>query len=75
MKDKTMKTEPFESTYALLVRSEEKERSASETVIYMVLILSTVFSIWQAAQQTVTVPTKLHGPSVVQSAEVAKNNA
>ena len=64
MKDKTMKNETFESTYAMLVRSEEKERSLSETAVYLLLILSTVFSIWQAAHQPVTVPTSLipHAP-------------
>jgi hypothetical protein len=45
-----------ESTYALLVRSEEKERNLSETAIYMLLILGAVFSVWQVAQQPVNLP-------------------
>jgi hypothetical protein len=45
-----------ESTYALLVQSEEKERNLSETVIYMLLILGAVFSVWQVAQQPVNLP-------------------
>jgi hypothetical protein len=46
----------FESTYALLVRSEEKSRSLLETVAYAILILSAVFSIWQFAHQSVAFP-------------------
>ena len=46
----------FESTYALLVRSEEKGRGILETVLYAILILSVVFSIAQFAQHSVKVP-------------------
>jgi hypothetical protein len=42
------------STYALLIQSEEKERSLSETIIYILLVGAAVFSIWQAALQPVT---------------------
>ena len=59
MKTQTATSEAFESTYALICRSEEKERSVSETVIYLLLILSAVFSIWQIAQQPFRVPTNL----------------
>lgn len=45
-----------ESIYSLLVRSEEKERNLSETAVYLLLALSTVFSIWQFAQQPLNVP-------------------
>jgi hypothetical protein len=45
-----------ESTYALLVRSEEKGRTALGTVVYTLLFLSVVLSIWQFAQQPVNVP-------------------
>lgn len=47
----------FESTYALLVRSEEKSRSQLETLIYGLLVVSAVFSIWQFAHQSVILPT------------------
>ncbi len=57
MNANTTTSEGFESTYALLLRSEEKERSISETVIYVLLILSVVFSIWQVAQQPFRLPT------------------
>jgi len=51
-----MNTPHEESTYALLVRSEEKGRSVLETLLYTLFILSAVFSIWQFAQQRVVVP-------------------
>jgi hypothetical protein len=47
-----------ESTYALLVRSEEKERGLLETVLYAFFILSTVAAIWQFAQQPVNIPAR-----------------
>ncbi|MDP9253833.1 MAG: hypothetical protein M3O66_02650 [Verrucomicrobiota bacterium] len=48
---------PHESTYGLLVRSDEKGRSAIELIVYALLIWSAVFSIWQFAQQPITLPT------------------
>jgi hypothetical protein len=48
--------EIHESTYALLVRSEEKERSLFETIAYGLFILSAVAAIWQFAQQAVNLP-------------------
>jgi hypothetical protein len=69
MKQKTLSAEGFESTYALLVRSEEKERSMFEGVAYLVFILSAVFSIWNVAQQPVVLPASavIHTTSVAQS--------
>ena len=46
----------FESTYALLVRSEEKGRGVLEIAVYAAFILSVVFSILQFALMPVTVP-------------------
>ena len=46
----------FESTYALLVRSEEKKRNVLEILVYTLLILSAMFSIGQFAHQTVAFP-------------------
>jgi len=40
----------FESTYALLVRSEEKGRGVLEILVYAVFILGVVLSIWQFVQ-------------------------
>jgi hypothetical protein len=48
----------FESTYALLVRSEEKGRGVLEILVYAVFILGVVFSIWQFAQT----PVKISAP-------------
>ena len=69
MKQNTLSAEGFESTYALLVRSEEKERSLFEGVAYLIFILSAVFSIWLVAQQPVELPKDgvIHTTSAVQS--------
>jgi hypothetical protein len=48
--------EIHESTYALLVRSEEKERSLLETIAYGLFILSAVTAIWQFAHQPINLP-------------------
>jgi hypothetical protein len=50
------KTNQQESTYALLVRSEEKSRGVLEIVLYALFILSAVVPLWQFAQQPVKVP-------------------
>ncbi|MEY2499143.1 MAG: hypothetical protein QOD12_2699 [Verrucomicrobiota bacterium] len=36
-----------ESTYSLLVRSEEKKRALIEIVVYGVIILSAIAAIWE----------------------------
>ena len=41
MKTTSTNPETFESTYALLLRSEEKQRSRFETLIYTILAVST----------------------------------
>ncbi|MEY2488601.1 MAG: hypothetical protein QOC70_543 [Verrucomicrobiota bacterium] len=76
MKTNTLSAEGFESTYALLVRSEEKERSVFEGVAYLVFILSAVFSIWQVAQQPVALPKGdvIHTTSVARSAETNRQS-
>lgn len=56
MKQNILSKEGFESTYALLVRSEEKERGMFEDMAYLVFILSAIFSIWHVAQQPVELP-------------------
>ena len=55
--------ENFESTYALLVRSEEKGRSVLETVLYAIFILSVTAGIWQFAQT----PVKVSAPGIERS--------
>ena len=71
MKHTTLSAEGFESTYALLVRSEEKERNLFEGAAYLVFILSAVFSIWQVAQQPAPTRTNpvLHATSITQPAD------
>jgi hypothetical protein len=68
MKNSTLSTEGFESTYALIVRSEEKERNLFEGAVYLVLILSAVFSIWQAAHQPIALRDSARSISIAQSA-------
>ena len=54
----------FESTYALLVRSEEKGRGVLEILVYAVFVLSVVLSIWQFAQTPLKIPTRGLEPCV-----------
>jgi hypothetical protein len=65
----------FESTYALIVRSEEKSRTLLETVLYVIFVLSVIVGIWQFAQT----PVKLSAPGlercVVCEASPAQNPA
>lgn len=53
---KTTHPETFESTYALIVRSEEKQRSRFELLIYALLIASAMFAISQFGHQAATMP-------------------
>jgi hypothetical protein len=72
MKTKTH-SQGFESTYALIVRSEEKERCIFEGAVYFAVVLSALFSIWQAATQTVLLPlTTVHTTSISQSASTTQ---
>ncbi len=43
-----------ESTYQLLVRSEEKERGLIEGIVYLLLVIATTASIWQLSYEPVT---------------------
>ena len=53
------KPDGFESTYALIMRSEEKHRSRIETLIYTMLIVSTVFAVSQFGREAMTLPTDI----------------
>ncbi len=77
MKANTTSPEGFESTYAMILRSEEKERSISEIAVYAVLIMSTVFSVWQLGQYPFMVPTSLrtHSSSIAQSIDSQRPRA
>ena len=56
MKQNILTPDCFESTYALLMRSEERERNMFEAVAYLIFIISAVFSIWHMAQQPFEMP-------------------
>ena len=58
----------FESTYALLVRSEEKQRSRFETLVYTLLIVSTTFAVAQFGRQAVMMPSSITRVSTTVSA-------
>jgi hypothetical protein len=51
-----LKDQHEESTYALLIRSEEKSRNALEVAIYPLLILGPLIAMWQFAQQPINIP-------------------
>ena len=58
------------STYAVLVRSEQDERSVAEAAVYLLFILSAVFSIWMVAKQPITFPVDAatHRAAIAQTA-------
>jgi hypothetical protein len=45
-----------ESTYAMLVREEERERTALETLLYFLVVVSAIAAIWQFARQPIDLP-------------------
>jgi hypothetical protein len=55
MNQETDMTKQFESTYALLVCSEEKSRNVLEIVLYAILLLSVVVGISQFARTEVKI--------------------
>ncbi len=70
MKTQAYSAEGFESTYALLVRSEEKERSIFEGAVYFAVVLSALISIWQFAVQPVALPlSTIHTTSISEPAK------
>ncbi len=52
----TVMCNEHKSTYALLVRSEEKGRGIMETLVYALFGLSVIVSIWQFVQQPNRLP-------------------
>jgi hypothetical protein len=77
MNMKTNNQHQSPTTYALLMRSEEKERGLSETLITALLIGSAVFSIWHAATQPLALPiTHLRfAPAIAHTAAVQQPGA
>jgi len=70
MKTTSTNPEAFESTYALLVRSEEKQRSRFETLIYTLLIVSTTFAVAQFGRQAAMMPSNIAHVSTTVSGTV-----
>jgi len=66
-----MKTKS-KSTYAMLVQSEENGRTLAEGAAYLLCFMCSVFSIWQAAQQPIDLPSGavFQRANVVQTAPV-----
>ena len=65
-----------ESTYALLVRSEDKKRGVIETIVYALFGLSAVILLWQFVQEPVTVPAVgLQPPDSVAHDTAIQNNS
>ncbi len=56
MKSTTANDPSFESTYALIVRSEERPRGLFEMLTYGLLLISTVFAFSQFGRHPFTVP-------------------
>ena len=77
MKHTTETPQGFESTYALIIRSEERERGVTEGAVFLLFMLSVLFSIWQVAQQPITLPTDgiIHTSSFAQSATTQPTGA
>lgn len=70
MQNKTYSAQGFESTYALIVRSEEKERSLFEGAVYFAVVLSALVTLWHAATQPVALPLNtVHTSSISQTAK------
>jgi hypothetical protein len=51
MKTKELNNNREESTYALLVRTEERKRAAIEVIAYGVIVLSALAAIWEFGQE------------------------
>jgi hypothetical protein len=62
-------SETFESTYALIVRSEEKQLSRFETLVYTVLIVSTIFAVLQFGRQAAMMPSSIAHVPMTMSAD------
>ena len=70
MKDISTAPEKLESTYSLLVRSEEKQRSWFETLIYTVLIVSALFALTQFGRQALIMPVNVVHATPVAAAPI-----
>ena len=62
----------FESTYALVVRSQEKSRTVLELLLYAIFILSVVAMIWQFAQTPMNISAPGLEPNIAAHTSAAK---
>jgi hypothetical protein len=51
MKRNKTNTQRKESTYALIVRSQEKKRQRAEAIIYGLIVLSALAAIWEFGEE------------------------
>jgi len=69
MKATATNPETFESTYALIMRSEEKQRSRFEILVYTILIAATTFAVVQFGRQATLMPSSIaHISTIVPAA-------
>jgi hypothetical protein len=69
MKTISNSPETFESTYALIMRSEEKQRSRFEILVYTILIAATTFAVVQFGRQATLMPSNIaHVSTIVPAA-------
>ena len=59
MKTTVTNPETFESTYALLVRSEETRRNRFETLVYTILIVCTTVAVAQFGREATMMPSSI----------------
>ena len=59
MKTVSNSPETFESTYALIMRLEEKQRSRFEILVYSILIAATTFALAQFGRQATLMPSSI----------------
>jgi len=64
-----------QSTYGLLVRSEEKGRSIMETVVYALFVLSAIISIWQFGAQPGPLPVDAPTPDPYVAPQMSHHQA
>jgi hypothetical protein len=60
----------FESTYSMIIRSEEKQRSRFETLVYTALIIASIFAVSQFGRQAMHLPANLARNSAAANASL-----
>ena len=66
MKDTSTTPKASQCTYALIVRSEERQRNRFETAIYTLLIIATLFAVSVFGRQALAMPVNVvHNPTTI----------